>query len=104
MDKIEDMKIDSTMFEFAQKESHLHDQKFDTKPVGYRVDDTTIKANALANYLVRINTDRGSAPKVVGGIVVKDGTQFYYYPNENYHDYAASHDGWLNFNELFSDL
>lgn len=35
MDKIEDMKIDSTMFEFAQKESHLHDQKFDTKPVGF---------------------------------------------------------------------
>lgn len=77
---------------------------FDTKPVGYRVDDTTIKANALANSLVRINTDRGSAPKVVGGIVVKDGTQFYYYPNENYHDYAASHDGWLNFNELLRDV
>lgn len=77
---------------------------FDTKPVDHRVEDTIVKANALYDYLVNINTNRGSAPKIIGGIVVKVGTQFYVYLNENYHDYNVSHDGWVNFNEVLRKI
>lgn len=77
---------------------------FDTKPVNHRVEDTTVKANALYDYLVNINTNRGSAPKIIGGIVVKVGTQFYVYLNGNYHDYNVSHDGWVNFNEVLRKI
>ena len=77
---------------------------FDTKPVDHRVEDTTVKANALYDYLVNINTNRGSAPKIIGGIVVKVGTQFYVYLNRNYHDYNVSHDGWVNFNEILRKI
>ena len=59
---------------------------FDTKPVDHRVEDTTVKANALHNYLLDINTNRGIAPKVIGGIVIKVGTQFYVYLDGDYHD------------------
>lgn len=77
---------------------------FDTKPVDHRVEDTTVKANALYDYLVNINTNRGSAPKIIGGIVVKVGTQFYVYLKGNYHDYNVSHDGWVNFNEVLRKI
>lgn len=76
----------------------------DTKPVDHRVEDTTVKANALYDYLVNINTNRGIAPKIIGGIVVKVGTQFYVYLNGNYHDYNVSHDGWVNFNEVLRKI
>lgn len=76
----------------------------DTKPVDHRVEDTTVKANALYDYLVSINTNRGLAPKIIGGIVVKVGTQFYVYLNGNYHDYNVSHDGWVNFNEVLRKI
>ena len=77
---------------------------FDTKPVDHRVEDTTVKANALYDYLVNVNTNRGSAPKIIGGIVVKVGTQFYVYLNRNYHDYNVSHDGWVSFNEVLRKI
>lgn len=77
---------------------------FDTKPIDHRVEDTIVKANALYDYLVNINTNRGSAPKIIGGIVVKVGTQFYVYLNGNYHDYNVSHDGWVNFNEVLRKI
>lgn len=77
---------------------------FDTKPVDHRVEDTTVKANVLYDYLVNINTNRGSAPKIIGGIIVKVGTQFYVYLNGNYHDYNVSHDGWANFNEVLRKI
>lgn len=76
----------------------------DTKPVDHRVEDTIVKANALYDYLVNINTNRGLAPKIIGGIVVKVGTQFYVYLNGNYHDYNVSHDGWVNFNEVLRKI
>lgn len=76
----------------------------DTKPVDHRVEDTTVKANALYDYLVNINTNRGLAPKIIGGIVVKVGTQFYVYLNGNYHDYNVSNDGWVNFNEVLRKI
>lgn len=77
---------------------------FDTKPIDHRVEDTTVKANALATYLNDINFNRGYAPKVIGGIVVKSGSQFYVFLGDNYHDYNASHDGWTNFNELLRKI
>lgn len=77
---------------------------FDTKPIDHRVEDTTVKANALATYLSDINFNRGYAPKVIGGIVVKSGSQFYVFLGNNYHDYNASHDGWTNFNELLRKI
>lgn len=77
---------------------------FDTKPVGYRVDDTTLKANALIKYLNDINNNRGDAPKVVGGIVIKVGTQYYLFAGNEYHDYNASHDDWINFSELLRNV
>ncbi len=73
---------------------------FDTKPIGYRVDDTTIKANALKNYLTNINVNRGNLPKVRGGIVVKKGTQFYLYMGIEYHDFDSDSNYWINFNDL----
>ena len=77
---------------------------FDTKPIDHRVEDTTVKANALATYLSDINFNRGYASKVIGGIVVKSGSQFYVYLGNEYHDYNASHDGWINFNELLRKI
>ena len=77
---------------------------FDTKPIDHRVEDTTVKANALHEYLLDINTNRGISPKVIGGIVVKVGTQFYVYLGGDYHDYNVSHDGWSNFNELLRKI
>jgi type III restriction enzyme len=77
---------------------------FDTKPVDHRVYDTTVKANALYKYLDDTNSNRGYAPKVIGGIVVKVGSQFYVYENGVYHDYKADHNGWRNFNELLREI
>ena len=78
---------------------------FDTKPIDHRVEDTAVKANALSKYLRDINTNRGILPPVIGGIVVKDGTQFYVYVGTGgYHDYAADPKGWMNFNELLRNI
>ena len=77
---------------------------FDTKPIDHRVDDTTIKANALNYYVNETNKNRGYAPKVIGGIVVKVGTQFFVYLGNNYHDYAADHNDWINFNEVIRKI
>lgn len=66
---------------------------------------TTVKANALFEYIKNTNARRGFAePKVVGGIVIKTGSQFYLYQSDNYHDYNSNHDGWINFNELIRDI
>ena len=78
---------------------------FDTKPINHREEDTTVKANALSKYLRDINADRGTLPSVVGGIVVKDGTQFYVFVGTNgYHDYETDRKGWANFNELLRSV
>lgn len=73
---------------------------FDTKPINLRIEDTTIKANALIEYISRMNFNRGFAPKVIGGIVVKQGSQFYIFTGNQYHDYSFSTDGWENFNSI----
>ena len=77
---------------------------FDTKGIGQRVDDTKVKAEALHRYLTNINQNRGQAPKVIGGIVVKSGTQFYYYDQLEYHDYGESRENWINFNEILRNV
>ena len=77
---------------------------FDTKPIDLRVDDTTVKAKALAEYLHFINLNRGYAPVVIGGIVVKNGSQFYVFRDDKYHDYKASTEGWENFNSILRNV
>jgi type III restriction enzyme len=77
---------------------------FDTKPVNYRVEDTTAKANALSSYIEGTMTGRGENPKVFGGIVIQDGTQFYYFEGKEYHVYSQDHSGWKNFNDLFRSI
>ena len=73
---------------------------FDTKGIGQRVDDTKVKAEALHRYLTDINQNRGYAPKVIGGIVVKSGSRFYFYDELEYHDYDESIVDWHDFNEI----
>lgn len=77
---------------------------FDTKPIKLRVEDTTVKADALIDYISKININRGFAPKVIGGIVIKQGTQFYIFSGSQYHDYSISTDGWENFNSIIRQV
>lgn len=77
---------------------------FDTKPIGFRVEDTKAKAEALFDYVDKINTNRGNAPKVIGGIVVKQGSQYYYYLEKKYLDMKESRDNWKNFNDLIFNI
>lgn len=72
---------------------------FDTKAVDERVEDTKVKAETLWAYIQKMNFNRGYEPKVVGGIVIKSGSQFYIYNEKEYHDYAADHSGWMNLND-----
>ena len=77
---------------------------FDTKPVNHRVEDTTIKSNALYKYLKETNKNRGNAPKVIGGIVVKQYSHFYIYDKDNYSDYSVSYNNWKNFDDLLREI
>lgn len=78
---------------------------FDTKPNDEtNLADTTVKNEALRDYLYDINQNRGYDPKVVGGIVCQSGTQFYLFEGRNYHDYKSNHDGWVNFNEFLRKI
>lgn len=77
---------------------------FDTKAIDQRIEDTKIKQEALFNYLYNMNLNRGYAPKVIGGIVIKTGTQFYLFEEKNYHAYTESTIGWRNFNELIREI
>lgn len=77
---------------------------FDTKGIGQRVEDTKVKAEALHKYLININQNRGYAPKVIGGIVVKSGSRFYWYDQLEYHDYGESRDNWSDFNNIIREV
>ena len=78
---------------------------FDTKPYDEtNLADTTVKNEALRDYLYDINQNRGYDPKVVGGIVCQSGTQFYLFKGRDYHDYNSNHDGWVNFNEFLRKI
>lgn len=78
---------------------------FDTKPNDEtNLSDTTVKNEALRDYLYDINQNRGYDPKVVGGIVCQSGTQFYLFEGRDYHDYNSNHDGWVNFSEFLRKI
>lgn len=74
---------------------------FDTKAIDQRVEDTTVKAEALWKYISDINTNRGRLPKVIGGIVVEKGGVFYYYNEEKYVDMKEDNFNWRPFSEIF---
>lgn len=77
---------------------------FDTKPIGYNIDDTKVKAEALYKYLVGTNDDRGDRPKVIGGIVVRKGGVFYYYNQSKYKDMDEDNTNWREFREIFNGI
>lgn len=78
---------------------------FDTKPNDEtNLADTTVKNEALRDYLYDINQNRGYDPKVVGGIVCQSGTQFYLFEGRDYHDYNSNHGGWVNFSEFLRKI
>lgn len=77
---------------------------FDTKAIDQRVEDTKVKQEALFNYLYNMNLNRGYAPKVIGGIVIKTGSQFFLFEGKDYHAYTESTQGWRNFNELIREI
>lgn len=77
---------------------------FDTKAIDQRIEDTKVKQEALFNYLHNMNLNRGYAPKVIGGIVIKTGSQFFLFEGKDYHTYTESTQGWRNFNELIREI
>ena len=77
---------------------------FDTKPIGYRIEDTKLKSEALHRYLIDININRGYAPKVIGGIVVKKGNQFFVYDEKEYIDFNSNNEKWKNFEGIFDKV
>ena len=78
---------------------------FDTKPNDEtNIADTTVKNEALSDYLYNINLNRGYDPKVRGGMVCQSGTQFYIFEGREYHDYMSNHDGWVNFNDFLRQI
>lgn len=74
---------------------------FDTKASGQYVKDTKDKAEALFKYILEKNSSRNGNPKLIGGIVIKQGSQFYYYNESVYHDIAEDKENWTNFNKLY---
>jgi type III restriction enzyme len=78
---------------------------FDTKPIGERIDDTKIKAEALHRYLKEQNQVRNKENgELVGGIVVSNSnnyTYFYVYNEEKYVDFSISQKNWNSFGSLF---
>ena len=77
---------------------------FDTKAIDQRIENTKEKQEALFNYLYDMNLNRGYAPKVIGGIVIKTGSQFFLFEGKDYHAYSESTQGWRNFNELIREI
>lgn len=77
---------------------------FDTKPIGERVEDTTLKSEALYKYIKESNSSRDlSLGRIVGGIVVsRNNKDFYFYNQEKYIDYSESSENWIGFENLFN--
>ena len=77
---------------------------FDTKGIGYNVEDTKAKAEALFKYVHETNNNRGILPKVVGGIVVEKGGVFYYYNERTYVDMGEDASNWKKFSDIFDQV
>lgn len=77
---------------------------FDTKPIDHRKEDTTIKAQALIDYINEYNKKREKVGLIRGGIVIKYGTQFYVSIGNNYADFTDDRNNWINFSDLLRDV
>lgn len=79
---------------------------FDTKPIGERVEDTKIKAEALYKYIEESNKIRDTSQgKLIGGIVVsKNYSDFYYFNENKYVDFGISQERWHSFSEVFRSI
>jgi type III restriction enzyme len=83
---------------------------FDTKPIGERAEDTKIKADALAVFLVDENLRRKEKGlgEVIGGIVISNNydstsktySNFKVFIGEDYKDYQESPNSWKSFDSL----
>ena len=83
---------------------------FDTKPVGERVEDTKIKADALAVFLIEENKRRSEKGlhKVIGGIVISNNydsvaktySNFKVFMGNDYKDFQEDSSKWISFDSL----
>lgn len=83
---------------------------FDTKPVGERVEDTKIKADALAVFLIEENKRRSEKGlhKVIGGIVISNNydsvaktySNFKVFMGNDYKDFQEDSSKWNSFDSL----
>ena len=72
---------------------------FDTKAgKGYNENDNEAKSNALQQYIVDENK---KGKNIVGGLVIRDKDNFYYYDRGVYNTYKERPELWKNFEELF---
>ena len=76
---------------------------FDTKPIDYNVEDTTLKAEALWKFISDTNNNRADLPKVTGGIVVMKGSVFYYYNESKYVDMSEDDSNWHPFKDILEN-
>jgi type III restriction enzyme len=78
---------------------------FDTKPIGFNVDDTKAKAEALHKFLNDSNSNRATAfGKVIGGIVVKKNGVFYFSDQAEYEDFDSKPSKWQKFDDILDDI
>ena len=71
---------------------------FDTKAgKGYNENDNEEKSNALQQYIVDENS---KVKNLVGGLVIKNNGNFYYYDRGVYKTYEEEPSKWKNFSEL----
>lgn len=71
---------------------------FDTKAgKGYNENDNEEKSNALQQYIVDENS---KGKNLVGGLVIKNNGNFYYYDRGVYKTYEEEPSKWKNFSEL----
>jgi type III restriction enzyme len=71
---------------------------FDTKGVGEREEDNREKANALEKY---IEEERTNGKNLIGGLVVKSGSQFRINLESEYAPFNENSEDWGYFEELF---
>lgn len=71
---------------------------FDTKGAGDREDDNLEKATTLRKYIVE-ETNKGR--NLIGGLVIKSGSQFRFNQKDEYTPYSDNNEDWEYFEELF---
>ncbi len=86
---------------------------FDTKPIGDRVEDTKIKADALSNFILTENILRKAQglSELIGGIVVsntydsvsKSYSDFKVFLGVEYKDYREAPNLWVSFDKILKN-